>query len=403
MLGAIILAAHCARAADPAINPAPQPDFSKVPGIIIDHSPASSGQYIGSPSILALAGGDYLASHDLFGPKSTEHTSAITRIFRSADKGLTWTRIAEIDGAFWSTLFEHKGAVYLIGPTHHHGSAVIRRSSDGGRTWTTPRDRDSGLLLAGQYHCAPMPVVVHDGRIWRAIEDASNGTQWGKRYSAMMLAAPVEADLLKAENWTASNFIPRDPKWKNGTFNAWLEGNAVVGPEGKMLDILRVDAKPDGDAAAIVQISADGKTASFDPATGFIHFPGGCKKFAIRFDPASKLYWSLSNYVPPQHAAADPGGSRNTLALVSSPDLKEWTVKCILLYHPDRAKHGFQYVDWLFDGDDIIAACRTAFDDGLGGAHNAHDANFLTFHRVKNFRGLTMKDSVPITEAAPRK
>jgi hypothetical protein len=29
---------------------------------------------------------------------------------------------------------------------------------------------------------------------------------------------------------------------------------------------------------------------------------------------------------------------------------------------------------------------RTAFDDGLGGAHNAHDANFLTFHRIENIR-----------------
>jgi len=39
---------------------------------------------------------------------------------------------------------------------------------------------------------------------------------------------------------------------------------------------------------------------------------------------------------------------------------------------------------------DIIAACRTAYDDGLGGANNYHDANFLTFHRIVNFRLKTM-------------
>ena len=49
--------------------------------------------------------------------------------------------------------------------------------------------------------------------------------------------------------------------------------------------------------------------------------------------------------------------------MTSSPDLTHWTVRCVLLQHVDRAVHGFQYVDWLFDGDDIIAACRTAFDD----------------------------------------
>jgi hypothetical protein len=50
-------------------------------------------------------------------------------------------------------------------------------------------------------------------------------------------------------------------------------------------------------------------------------------------------------------------------------------------------------VDWQIDGEDIIAVSRTAFDDGQGGAHSGHDANFLTFHRFKSFRNLTMKDS----------
>jgi hypothetical protein len=76
--------------------------------------------------------------------------------------------------------------------------------------------------------------------------------------------------------------------------------------------------------------------------------------------------------------------------LTSSKDLKNWTIRSILLYHPDNLKHGFQYSDWLFDGQDIIAVVRTAFDDAEGGAHNKHDANFLTFHRWRNFRQLNL-------------
>ena len=68
------------------------------------------------------------------------------------------------------------------------------------------------------------------------------------------------------------------------------------------------------------------------------------------------------------------------------------------MYHPDIRAHGFQYVDWLFDGEDIVAACRTAFHDGQGGARNNHDANFLTFHRFTGFRGRTMAGSVPVPE-----
>ncbi|MFH1570345.1 MAG: exo-alpha-sialidase, partial [Gemmatimonadota bacterium] len=40
------------------------------------------------------------------------------------------------------------------------------------------------------------------------------------------------------------------------------------------------------------------------------------------------------------------------------------------------------------DGEDLVVASRTAFDDGLGGAHNQHDANYLTFHRVAGFRAM---------------
>ena len=80
------------------------------------------------------------------------------------------------------------------------------------------------------------------------------------------------------------------------------------------------------------------------------------------------------------------GSVRNTLVIKSSPDLKQWTVHKILLYHPDVIKHGFQYVDWQFDGRDIIYLSRTAYDDKFGGANNYHDANYLTFHRIKNYK-----------------
>ncbi len=67
----------------------------------------------------------------------------------------------------------------------------------------------------------------------------------------------------------------------------------------------------------------------------------------------------------------------------------------MLLYHPDPDKHAFQYVDWHFDDDDLIAVSRTAYDDGLGGAHNQHDANFLTFHRFHDFRKLSTGTASP--------
>ena len=47
--------------------------------------------------------------------------------------------------------------------------------------------------------------------------------------------------------------------------------------------------------------------------------------------------------------------------------------------------HGVQYVDWLFEGNDIVAVIRTAWEDEEGQAHNQHDSNYILFRRVENF------------------
>ncbi len=364
----------------------------KVPGTVIAYSPASSGLYIGSPSIVVLTNGHYLASHDFFGPKSTEHSSAVSRIYRSKNKGKTWEMISEINGQFWSKLFIHQSKLYLMGTHKHHGNAIIRQSMDEGETWTSPTDAENGLLLAGEYHCAPMPLITHNGRLWRAMEDAMGPIKvWGKRYGSFMMSIPLDKNPMQAANWTKSNVLGYDSTYFNGAFGGWIEGNAVVGPDGGVWNMLRVDNKKSlQEYAAMVKISADGTQALFDRSTGFIPFPGGSKKFTIRFDPKTKLYWTLSNYIPDDVKNANPGKNpasiRNTLALCFSTDLKDWKIKKIVFQHPDVIKHGFQYVDWLFDGKNILLACRTAYDDAFEGAHNNHDANYLTFYRIKKFR-----------------
>ncbi len=364
-----------------------KPDHSRVPGVVVAHSPQASGIYIGSAGIVVLPDGSYLAKHDEFGPKSTEKTSAVTHVYRSTDRGRSWQHLARVDGLFWANIFHHQDAVYMMGTSagHTRGHCVIRRSTDGGRTWTKAKDENTGRLFPNiSYHTAPMPVVIHNGRIWRTMEDEQGGDRWGHSFRAFMMSAPVDADLLVASNWTSSNAIARDPSWLGGRFGGWLEGNAVVDPEGRMVNILRV-AGLEG-KAAVVRISDDGKKASFDPKTGFLDFPGGTKKFLIRRDPRSGNYWALSN-------PAIGGSVRNTLALMHSENLIDWEIRCILLHHPDPVYHAFQYPDWVFDGDDMLVASRTAYDDGIGGSHRAHDANYLTFHRFENFRELTLADS----------
>ncbi len=383
--------------------PRPPPDFSKAPGVVIDYSPAESTDYIGSPAIAILPDGRYVAAHDFFGPGRLHGR---TRIFRSADRGRTWRRIADVPHQSFSNLFVHRGCLYLLGVGGRHGQVVLRRSRDGGRTWTVPRDARTGLLSErGGYHTAPTPVVEFRGRLWRALEDTRGpGRGWPAKFLALMISAPAGADLLDAASWRWSRAVRPNLSWLDGEFGGWLEGNAVVAPGGGIVDILRVHCYVGGKAACI-HIGAEGRKAEFDPKTDFVDFPGGAVKFTIRFDPATRAYWALTN---PVNEAVRAGRSaaavRNTLALIRSKDLRHWTVRRIVLFHPDPEKHAFQYVDWQFDGDDIIAVARTAYDDGRGGANNYHNANFLTFHRIRNFRraggsGRACGKAVP---AAPR-
>ncbi len=354
------------------------------PGIVIDQSSSPADIHVGCPSIAILPDGGYVASHSWFGP-GTPYNETV--IFQSTDQGRNWQKLCEIDGQWWSTLFSHDASLYIMGVSERYGDVVIRRSDDGGHTWSIPKDSSSGLLLTGsRFHCAPVPVVVHNGRIWRAYEDNPD-MKWGTGFRAFMMSASIGSDLLKADSWTASNRIPWgawDP------YGGFLEGNAVVTPEGNVVDILRVHEPDKGGKAAMMRVSADGKVLSFDPEKGFIDFPGGCKKFTIRFDPASKRYWSLTNFAQDQdrEKAVNAERQRNTLALTSSADLENWTVHSILLYHPDVERTGFQYADWQFERADIVAVCRTAFRD----APNCHDANYLTFHRITDFRDRTMKN-----------
>ncbi|MGD8464730.1 MAG: sialidase family protein [Anaerolineae bacterium] len=344
-----------------------------LPGVVINHSPAVSGCYIGSPSLVLLPNGEYVASHDFFGPKANHTNHATTLIFVSEDKGQTWQQASVVRPSFWGKLFVHWDQLYLLGTSHEYGDLLLRRSKDGDRTWTTPEGPSTGLLRKGRYHCAPCPILIHKDRIWRSME-MWTGPNWGD-FEALVMSAPLDAELLAARSWRFSQHLPKQEGF------CWLEGNVLLDPDGKVVNALRTNDGGD-DKAAVVSVSGDGRQLSFDREVGFIDMPGGGSKFTIRYDPRTARYWSIVN------KQTNPAAYRNNLVLTSSADLRNWNVETPLLRHADAQNHAWQYVDWQFEGEDIVFVSRTAFDDGLGGAQSAHDANYLTFHRIKDFRDL---------------
>ncbi|MBR7962667.1 exo-alpha-sialidase [Burkholderia vietnamiensis] len=368
-----LLCASCTAAAAPA-QPVPPP-----PGDVIAHSRAATRIYLGSPSLAVLPNGDYVASFDTFGAAATQNR---VHIFTSHDKGATWSRLGDMQDQYWSSLFVVNGSLYLMGTNRSMGTPSIRRSDDGGASWTTPVDTSTGLFpYPGRFITGPVPVLVDRGRVWRAYESVEDGD-----LRALVMSAPVDRDLLDTRNWRVSAHLPSDRRWLGGRFQSWEEGNAVGRQDAAPAIMLRVNTDNGPEKAALVATADDGRTLSFDPARDFVDLPGGGKKFTIRFDTTSKQYWTITNAVPKRVGPVNLERVRNMLVLLSSPDLRQWSARRVLLQHADVKRHGFQYADWQFDGNDIIAVLRVAFDDPDGGAASQHDSNFITFLRVRRFR-----------------
>ena len=180
----------------------------------------------------------------------------------------------------------------MMGTATPQGDIIICRSDDMGRTWSFPDETrsDEGILRRGKYHSAPVPVVVHGGRIWRAMETNTPGEQ----RRAFVMSAPVGADLMQASSWRLSEQLDYDPAWIDGNrFRQWIEGNIVVAPDQSLVNVLRVDEHTCGRSAAIVRVLSPERLA-FDPRRDIVEMPGGGKKFTIRYDSLSQRYWSLT-------------------------------------------------------------------------------------------------------------
>lgn len=349
--------------------------------------------YLGSPSIVKLDNGHILASYDYFGKYVN---SDETFIHISKDGGKTWAALSALKGMFWGNLFQHKGAVYILGVSAGVGTRniVIMKSSDNGKTWTTPTNSRNGLLFTdgvnggpAKYHCAPMPIVYHEGRIYRAFENLAQFLPGMRGYKAFAISANENADLLNSSSWLKSTEVAydtsKDPEGSRNT-TGWIEGNMVLGPDGKLWNILRVNSTPFADRAAMVEIKDGGAVADFSP-NNFITLPGGMSKFLIRKDPELNVYWMLSN----NNTNPNFPAQRNVLSLYASKDLRTWHhAKTLMqdnqgLTETESIKTvGFQYPDWVFDKNDIIYLSRTSYQ----GARNYHDSNRITFGRLENFK-----------------
>lgn len=352
----------------------------EMPGVIVHQLPVPSlwdrvlgrAVYTASPSIVVTPKGEYLISSNPFGSGSKANASGTTFIHRSRDKGATWHLLTTLRDMKRGSLFFHNGALYIWGYTAAPGSIVIRRSNDGGQTWTKPTDAQNGLLREGKFGGTPCIPAVHEGRLWLA--------QGGKR----VMSAPVEVNLLQAEAWVLS----RPANTKNGPLGDKLtvtEGQVVAAPQTGVVLLPKIGGLP----YTVLLRVGDKPSEVLDPKSAdWVAFPGGEKKFGATYDPVSKTFYALSNPVLPEFANRGwpPELVRNTLALLSSKNLRTWRIERIVMQSPHVDYEAFQYPAFAIEGDDLLIALRTAYDMGGRKPPRGHDSNLITFFRIEQFR-----------------
>ena len=362
-----------------------------VPGTVVnyihpdDYTYMPSGRSTASPCILRLPNGELLASHDVFWYDCEQN---LTLVFKSDDNGKTWSYLSQVFPSFWTKIFYFKGAVYAFGTDGEYGDMNIFKSIDNGKTWSAPTLMCKGGNRArGGCHKAPMPVVEYKGRLWTAFE---YGTwEIPTKHDAGHASIDVNDDLMVSENWTISKFLTYSNDWdgvSKGSSQGYLEGNIVITPENKLVDFLRYQTRqcqPKYGRAIILDIDVEnpGKAPTFNKT---VKFHGNFVKFDIRYDEKSEYYYSIVNRITQKQNLRQ----RNCISLTRSKTLDDWEVVKDIInyqdngYEEDMTKVGFQYIDFLIEGDDIIFLSRTAINN----SYDFHNANHLTFHTLKNFR-----------------
>jgi hypothetical protein len=324
----------------------PIPLSSLAEGVLIDKSTDEyyRGDYTYDPYLLITSVGDYIA-----GEKN--------RRYISKNKGQNWSLLSSSYNIEHASTFEHKGALYIIGDEagNSAGRGAINKSTDGGYTWSTP------TILIDNFRNSPSHVEVAQGRIWIAFENLPNP------HTVNFLSASVNSDLMQAGSWVKTTRADNV-----GTGN---ETDMVLGREDWPI------AMPKSGGPPVKAISATSATAS---SSDKFTLPGSNSKYTAKYDSISDKYYALTS-----NSELYPYEDRRLgITLWSSVDLKTWTKVKVVFQGKSQHCHGFNYPSMQIDGDDIIFVLRTAWEYEKGQAQRWHDANSLTFHRIRNFRNI---------------
>lgn len=362
-------------------------------------SPTPATQYLGTPSFLIDSAGNWWASHNWFYDVLTGWNQ--TLIYRSTNKGGSWTLVRTITGLFWAKLFEYDGDLYAIGTNERNsttggGNLVIFKSTD---LWATA-PTSTTIFSDLEYLTAANSHVIQDGYFLYALSDRTS-TSFADSLRTVLAFGNV-TDLMTAGNWGKSNTLAYNQAWNDPSWDAdnsgWVEPN-IINDSGT-LKILARHHNTVEHKACLIDVSwtpaTPTATLSFNETTGFIDVPGGSVQFVLWWHAPSSKWITLSNHRTATRSA-DPNNQRDEMWLCSSPNLTTWTAVKQIHGQPeeldmaarvgeDVTKFGVAYAaGQLSENNNVLHfVTRTSWRGG----NTAHNNNRCTYDFVSNLNAL---------------
>jgi len=409
----------------PPPNPNPQIDMradypSPPPGVyyppligdptVIVQFDYEIGNWIGSPSLVKLEDGTWIASMDVK-VVSNDHSAAgwETQIFTSKDDGATWTKTARIKNLTWGSLFKIGEDVYILGAGDLNTKIRISRMY-------SVDDWSPTAVIVDSFH------TIHTGNVGVLVtlDKVQTCIKNGRDQDVYVLYAFIEQDDLM-KPWRISNTARdkmRDYKHSiRDLFNIeyLLSEEGVMVPYGRKYAqiILRVNNE---------ELFGLSERYIWNLETNHLHFlklsvdPGwGSAHGFVIYDQVSKFYWMVSNYGRDTNRdvydlplyipkAKTCSVDRSILGLYYNKHLTDsWHLAGFVSYSSDFAHHA-SYPFLVQDGDDLVFVARahlggpynettvnhgkqvcTAFAVDTVTANN-HNSNMAIFSRITNFR-----------------
>ncbi len=333
----------------------------------------------------------------------------VTHIIRSTDGGQSWRKISELP--YYSAVpWVHQGTLYLFtmkeGTEYRNDDLFLLRSDDGGRTWSDP-----ATLFKGHFWNAHTGMVIRENHLYWAVCELGLHPQMGPpQRNPRVLAGDLSKDPMDPQTWRLSDRIsyPAVPQElinpEIGSRSHALEPNVIeLNGRIRVISCTKPEGQSTAGLAAVYDVTDDGKK----PVVTFTQYhprPGGQVKFYILWDEVSQLFWSTANLVVDSQNTFDwwkkegrlsrGGNDRRFLMLFYGMDGLNWfQAGCIA--QASKISQSFMYATPVIDGDDLAVISRSSIN-----APDQHDADYATFHRVRNFRDLAGLQLVPDTDTS---